>query len=143
MPYPLFKRFREACRDHPDSVHLEYDAEHGVSQGEDRGDGAQKMCKLNSKKEILSFFGDHGLERVIPLDPDDPHKIWRKNKDRDTTLYVTAYSCFVGRRKVYLAIIYVDFWFGQTRNTWKVKSFKPFEQNKMRQIPSTSLISHG
>jgi len=120
MPYNLLNRFIAACRDTPEKVQIKYDA----------ACGARDNYKLYTEEDLLKFIGNYGLVNSV-------HGIeieWALNPDPDkenTPQYVNDYLCLVNRKGCYIAIIDINYWFGQDNDKWILKSFKPPEPDKM------------
>jgi hypothetical protein len=133
MPYNLFDKFRTTCREYPEKVHTEHDALEGA-----------RRYKLNTEKELLKFIGNGGLMGPQHIGED----VWRYNPDPDKAnnpLYVNDYKCDIpGRPSCYIAVIYISVFFGQTRDKWKIKSFKQYNPHmKKPQIgPPAQLLTN-
>jgi|MTBAKMStandDraft_1061839.scaffolds.fasta_scaffold01341_8 hypothetical protein len=110
MPYNLFKKFKISCRDKPNDVLVEVQAEKD----------ARRIYKLNTKKELLEFIGNDGIEDLKFFNKTD----WRNNPDREKNpLDVYSYTCKTLFIPCYIAIIFIPSLFGKTINKWKLKSF--------------------
>ncbi len=126
MPYELYNNFVAGCKSHPEKVQVKYDALCN----------ARDTYKLYTEEDLLKFIGNYGL--VNPV-----HGIeveWGLNPDPDkknNPLYVNDYLCLVNRAGCYIAIIYINYWFGQDNDRWILKSFKLPDPDKMdRFLPS-------
>ena len=127
MPYTLLNKFIVACRNNPEKVQVKYDA----------ACSARENYKLDTEEDLCNFIGNYGL--VNPV-----HGIeveWALNKDPNKEkhpLYVNDYLCKVNRSGCYIAIIYINFWFGRERDKWILKSFKqpdPAQMDRFRPSP--------
>lgn len=108
MPYNFFDDFKQACKDKPETIIVEPEAE----------TDARKIYDLKTKSELLEFIGNSGLENIehVNIAP------WRNNPDKvNNPLDVYAYRGLTMGKSCYIAIIYIEIFFGNTINKWKLK----------------------
>jgi len=71
---------------------------------------------LRTKKEIVSFIKNNGLENLTFKKT----RIWEKNRDKNNPMMVDSYEFMSGDIKGYIAFIY-----NCNNKKWIIKSFHP------------------
>jgi len=111
MPYNLFKMFKIACRDSP------YD----VIPFKQATDDANKIFNLRTKKSLLAFIVNDGLEDLTFINK----KKWEQNQNPDNPIEVYAY-----RFRTRAIVGYIAFMFNSKTEKWLIKSFhQPEDRN--------------
>ncbi len=76
---------------------------------------ARDEFRLNTKKAVLDFIANEGLETPLYLNT----KPWEKNPDPTCPIMVDAYSFYSGPKHGYIAFL-----FSAKTQKWIIKSFK-------------------
>lgn len=110
MRYTLFDMFKFDCKENPADVLPRPAAL----------DNARETYKLNTKKLLLEFIGNGGLEDVAHINT----KAWKNNPFRSgNPLDAHAYNCRTVMIPCYLSIVFIRSINGKQTNKWVIKSF--------------------
>lgn len=111
MPYNVFKEFKIACQDSPNSV---------IPIGQTLKD-ASNIFNLRTKRSLLDFIVNDGLEDLTFINK----KKWELNPSPDDPIEVYAY-----RFKTRAIAGYIAFMFNDHTEKWLIKSFhQPKDRN--------------
>jgi hypothetical protein len=110
MPYYNFNSFKDACSNDQNNVIPIYDVLND----------ADKIFNLRTKKQLLDFISNDGLEDLqLQIT-----KIWEKNPDKANPIMVDSYEFKTMSMRGYIA-----FMFNSKTKKWLIKSFHLSKNN--------------
>jgi len=115
MPKHDFGVFLRCCLEIPKDVII-------LKQSEEDG---RLIFRLPTKKRIIEFIGNAGLEQVSFVNTEE----WRNNFDKSYPLYVDAYEFRTLNKLGYIAIIR-----NERQGKWIVKSFHLSKNDPSQEI---------
>ncbi|MFH1334387.1 MAG: hypothetical protein ABIH77_03695 [Pseudomonadota bacterium] len=87
---------------------------------------ARKDFGLKTKKEILRFVANDGLEHLKFICTNE----WRANPDKKNSAKVDSYEFYSGKLYGYIAFVFIE-----KTQMWLIKSFKKNENSGVRHQP--------
>ena len=99
-----FADFKKACKNNKDNIYI---PDNVLAD-------ADKYFNLRSRKQILDFIYNDGLENLIF----DNNKLWEKNRNKTKPIMIDSYEFKSLGKRGYIAFMYND-----ETNKWTIKSF--------------------